>query len=485
MKLTSIALASLLCTGIAMSKDGWTPSLKLDCAKVTAVEPLPHGGTAVRLLLNPASGSNIRVAVWLPKRQEWNGRLFSLGNSGMAGSIDEAKFIPYFQRGFAVATTDLGTNPAPDAGIGNPEVWKDFGYRATHLMTVAAKELIESYYGKCPDYSYFHGHSTGGQQAIREAQLYPEDYDGIVATLPAHCRTPLHAYFLWTYQILKRCNFTSAQEKAIIAAANRIRAASEIPPFAGKCISDPRFSEAELEMLIAAEPSLTPDQREGLRLLFDGPRHAVSGKRIFDGIPPGSNFWPAAGNLYLFNWVFGKDADYLALDFGKDFDRYTAALAADLTAENPDLAAFRKRGGKLLMTSGTADSVVPFQATMDYYEKVIEQVGSLEETQSFFRYFLIPGMAHHGSGPGINALPDWVAVMTDWCEKGRAPESLEARRYEGGNLAYTVPLYPYPAKTAWSRERGYYPVSAPRGGVKRVAPEFLPAGKTGQEPVRG
>mgnify|MGYP001771503358 FL=1 len=63
MKLTSIALASLLCTGIAMSKDGWTPSLKLDCAKVTAVETLPHGGTAVRLLLNPAPGSNIRVAV--------------------------------------------------------------------------------------------------------------------------------------------------------------------------------------------------------------------------------------------------------------------------------------------------------------------------------------------------------------------------------------------------------------------------------------
>ena len=92
-------------------------------------------------------------------------------------------------------------------------------------------------------------------------------------------------------------------------------------------------------------------------------------------------------------------------------------------------------------------------------------------------------MAHHGSGPGINALPDWVAVMTDWCEKGRAPESLEAKRYEGGNLAYTVPLYPYPAKTAWSRERGYYPVVIPRGKVKRVAPEFLSSGKSGQKPV--
>ena len=86
--------------------------------------------------------------------------------------------------------------------IGNIEVWKDFGYRSTHLMTVAGKQIVETYYGKPPVYSYFCGRSTGGQQALQEAQRYPDDYDGILSALPGHCRTPLHIYFLWNSQLM-------------------------------------------------------------------------------------------------------------------------------------------------------------------------------------------------------------------------------------------------------------------------------------------
>ena len=120
-------------------------------------------------------------------------------------------------QGYAVATTDMGTGPTASVGDGNPEVWKDFGFRATHLMTVVAKQVILANYGQEPELSYFMGASTGGQQALQEAQRYPEDYDGIVAGVPAHCRTPLHAYFLWNYQILHKCPFTPSQEKNVIA----------------------------------------------------------------------------------------------------------------------------------------------------------------------------------------------------------------------------------------------------------------------------
>ena len=84
MKFSLIALTSLLCSGLAAGEESWTPALSRKDTTVTAVEKLP-GGTAVRLLLNPAPGSNIRVLVWLPERRDWNGRLFALGNSGMAG----------------------------------------------------------------------------------------------------------------------------------------------------------------------------------------------------------------------------------------------------------------------------------------------------------------------------------------------------------------------------------------------------------------
>ena len=128
----------------------------------------------------------------------------------------------------------MGTAPNSDSGIGNPEVWKDFGFRATHLMTVAAKQVIRAYYGKEPELSYFSGGSTGGQQALQEAQRYPEDYDGIAAAVPAHCRTPLHAYFLWNDQILKKCPFTKAQEASVIAAANEYMARAGDPGGGGE-----------------------------------------------------------------------------------------------------------------------------------------------------------------------------------------------------------------------------------------------------------
>jgi feruloyl esterase len=161
----------------------------------------------VKLLLQPAKGSNINVEVWLPDTAKWNGRFLGLGNGGAAGKINSGSLAGYSAAGYAVATTDMGTAPNADSGIGNREVWKDFGYRATHLMTVVGKQLVQAHYGKGPEYSYFSGGSTGGQQALQEAQRYPEDYDGITAAVPAHCRAPLHAYFLWNDQILKKCPF--------------------------------------------------------------------------------------------------------------------------------------------------------------------------------------------------------------------------------------------------------------------------------------
>ncbi len=109
------------------------------------------------------------------------------------------------QGGYAAATTDMGTAPDADSGVGNREVWRDFGYRATHLMTVVAKEAVRAYYGRGPEFSYFNGGSTGGQQAMQEAQRYPEDYDASWPTSPPHCRAPLHAYFLWNDQIFAKC----------------------------------------------------------------------------------------------------------------------------------------------------------------------------------------------------------------------------------------------------------------------------------------
>ena len=147
----------------------------------------------VQLKMTPGSGSLIYTEVWLP--DDWNGIFVGTGNGGIAGQVAYGWLVPFVQEGYAVANTDMGTSRGEKSGIGNPDVWKDFGWRATHLMTKAAKELIRVRYDRDPAYAYFVGSSTGGQQAMKEAQCFPEDYDGILAAVPANSRLNLHTFF--------------------------------------------------------------------------------------------------------------------------------------------------------------------------------------------------------------------------------------------------------------------------------------------------
>jgi feruloyl esterase len=449
----------------------------LTIAKGNTLSNLPPR-TVVKAVLHPAKGSTINVEIWLPDPEAWDGRFIGLGNGGAAGHINPGTLAGPLTGHHAAATTDMGTAPNADSGVGNPEVWKDFGFRATHLMTVVALKIVSAYYGKAPEHAYFSGGSTGGQQSLQEAQRYPEDYDGIVANIPAHCRTPLHAYFLWNEQILHACPFTQAQQQNVIRAGNEVMAAREIMQTAGKLVSDPRCSAGDIEAVVARarqlDQSLDDAHAQALRKLFGGPRHAITGERIFCGIPFGASFDIAHGNLYLFKWVFGADKDLMAIDFGKDIDTYTAALAPYLNADNPDLDRFRKRGGKLLMISGSADSCVPYHASLDYYERVAERIGSLDETRAFLRLYIIPGMSH-GPGPGINKLPSMLDLVIGWREKGTVPDLIKGQRVVDGKTELDLPLYPYPTKTCWAAETGFTPVDGPRRGVDRIAARFLPA----------
>jgi feruloyl esterase len=286
---------------------------------------------------------------------------------------------------------------------------------------------------------------------------------------------------LWNDQILKQCPFTKEQEASVIAAANEFMTPREIPPVAGKFVSDPRCTMQDIEAVIALarkkDASLTDAHAAALRRLFDGPRHAVTGERLFNGIPLGASLEASHGHLYLWQWVFGKDKRLEDINFGADLDTYTAALAPYLNAENADLSAFEERGGKLLATTGAADSVVPPQATIDYYERVVEHFGSLEKVQSFFRLYLVPGMAH-GGGPGVNQAPNLLDALRAWREDGKAPETLIGRHVVSGKAEWEMPLQPYPMKTGWNAKTSTFEaVDGPRGGVERVAEHFRPAAK--------
>src|ERR1700732_20473 len=140
-----------------------------------------HG--RVQMTLKPTFDSLINMELWLPT-QDWNGKFMGVGNGGFAGSIQGlTNEMPQALRlGYATAGTDTGhQEPGGDWAIGHPEKMIDFGYRATHEMTLKAKQIVRTFYQQNPKYSYFKGCSTGGRMALMEAQRYPVDYDGIVA----------------------------------------------------------------------------------------------------------------------------------------------------------------------------------------------------------------------------------------------------------------------------------------------------------------
>jgi feruloyl esterase len=148
----------------------------------------------VTAVSRPANDSEIHLEVWLPPEAKWNGKFEGTGNGGFSGALSYSTMADALRRGYATAGSDTG-HEADDLtfGVGHPDKIDDWGWRAVHLTTEVARLIVRNQYGRWPEHSYFTGCSTGGQQALTEAQRFPEDYDGIVAGDPGNNRIHLMA----------------------------------------------------------------------------------------------------------------------------------------------------------------------------------------------------------------------------------------------------------------------------------------------------
>ena len=147
--------------------------------------------------MKPTDDSDIKIEVWLPA-SGWNGKFQAVGNGGWAGVISYGAMAEALRDGYATSSTDTGhVGGSGSFALGHPEKVVDFGYRSEHEMTVKSKAIIEAFYGSAAQMSYWNGCSTGGRQGLKEAQRFPDDYDGIVAGAPANPRTHLAFATLW------------------------------------------------------------------------------------------------------------------------------------------------------------------------------------------------------------------------------------------------------------------------------------------------
>jgi tannase/feruloyl esterase len=444
---------------------GWGASCeslaKVDLKNVaiTLAEPVAAGKVPaycrVAATLTPSSDSQIKIEVWLPA-QNWNGKLRANGNGGWTGSISSATLAGGVERGYASAMTDTGhAGGSGGFALGHPEKLIDFGYRSTHEMTVAAKAIVRAYYGQAPKLSYFTGCSAGGRQALMEAQRFPEDYDGIVAGAPGLNWSGRAMQALWIAQAVHRDEASyipPAKYKLIHDAV--LASCDSLDGVKDGVLEDPtrcRFDPQVLECKHGDPPGcLTPAQVQAVREIYSPVLNRRTGVGIFPGLEPGSELgWstmagpqPFTIGLDLFRYVVFEDPgyDFRNFDFVADIAR-TVKASANLNALDPDLTKFAANGGKLIQYHGWNDPQIAPESSVQYYTSVRVKLG--KDVRSFYRLFMVPGMAHCGGGEGTSSF-DMLTPLEQWVEQKKAPEEVAAARVRDGTTDRTRPLCPFP-----------------------------------------
>jgi feruloyl esterase len=463
---------------------------RLYSAKVVAASGTTPAYCHVTGYVSPQVGFDIKLPM-----TGWNERILGIGCGGLCGNTDLfydvlPRWRAPLERGYVTFGTDMGHRGADSQdgtwAANNLSGQIDFFHRATHVATIAAKAITERFYGKTINYAYFWGNSTGGRQAMMEAQKYPEDFDGIVALCPAI--DPIGAVQLTWYSIQLAGAFKDYADNAskiAILASEAMRQCDGLDGLKDGVIENPRACHVDLAPLLckagkSGANCLTGAEVAAVQSVYRGPQDS-KGRQIAGGLLPGSEadwigrYFTANGSE-SFYYTFMRDYwRYIAFrdpqpdfepsqfDFDRDVRRLDWARAMH-SAINPDLRRFRDRGGKLIMMQGWADTSVIPDGTVDYYETATRTMGGPEATGDFFRLFMMPGVGHcdHAGLTGADVIDgiDNLEVMEAWREKGRKPAALTAyrlRKYEGSgsfwpqgtpvdpaNVAFSRPLFPYP-----------------------------------------
>jgi len=447
-------------------------SFDLSVISATLVPPSSSAPEHCQLFLMAQPEINIEVN--LPTG--WNGRFYMFGNGGWAGEAFDspgriANHARALRAGFATASTDTGHSAAlePNASFAlNRQKLLDFGFRSLHVTATAAKLLVHNYYGSDPSKSYYDGCSQGGRQALTIAQRFPDDFDGIIAGSPALYNSgnmvaraywmqglgtnpfPAAKLGLLADRVYEKCDTKDGAKDGVISDPLHcgFKATQDLPRCTEGKDGDACFTANEITALD--------------RIYSDVSRQ---GKRFFPGWPVGAEVaGPNGQSGWLGQEIKGPNGSSVWTNYGQSFLRYMSMPDADpeqlisrfdidkeiprldflhqvLDATDPDLTAFRQHGGKLIMYFGWADPQLNPRVAVEYYDQVMERMGS--STGDFFRLFMVPGMFHCGGGIGTSTF-DVATPLLHWVESGDAPKTIAASRTSGGKVVRTRPLCPYP-----------------------------------------
>jgi hypothetical protein len=435
----------------------------------------------------PGAGGHIGVDVWLPVAG-WNGRFQGVGGSGFVAN-DFNEMAAAVDAGYSAGGTDAGhssQSPVPsldgsfalDAnGRLNRTLIEDFAFRGVHDLAVVGKAVTAAYYGSRANFAYWNGCSTGGRQGLAEAQRYPNDFDGILAGAPAINWQKYVPASLWPELVMQRSGDLLPQCKFDAFQAAAIKACDVLGDgVADGVIGDPlacHFDPHSLVGTVTQCGTITAQDADIVAKIVAGPR-STSGEFLWYGLTWGAPFAGPVANpfsglantasingttvgvpfplvlQYLGTWVQRNpnwdwtSATYRGFDrlFQQSVDMYGKVMGTD----DPDLRAFKKSGGKLLMWHGLADQLIFPQGSINYYNRVQRLIGDGRDTTDFARLFLAPGVTHCGLFAPGPVPDDPLTQLVQWVEKRQAPATLNGviRDPSTGTVTETRPICQYP-----------------------------------------
>lgn len=460
------------CTDLASAKiDGAivTAATNIAAGQFTTPEQIGYGSVTldvpafcrVQLTISTATAE-----VWLPAA--WNNKLNGWGNGGELGAIIYLGLYYGMTSGYVSVSSDLGHQSGNDANwaFHHPRLIREFGRTATHDMTLAAKALTQIYYGTAPVHSYFVGGSAGGRQALMEAEKYPTDYDGIASLYPGQDWTHIMAGMISQELKLGGSGSSDAQlsyDQSLALNKAVLDACDGLDGLRDGLIEDPTQCQFDPGVMACsgAHPAplcLSDVQIAAVRALYQ-PLRLSSGKLVYPGLPYGSEYeWSCSAlhdafnfpfaNSWFQNEVYTPQWDFHTFNPDTDVPYADQLRGSELNGSSPNLDAFHAAGGKLVMAQGQSDAVVVPENTVGYYRDVKKRYGS--GTEAFARLFMMPGVGHCATAVGPGSW-DIYGVLSNWVEKGVAPDSIIAYQFNSdGSLNRSRPLCPWPKKAHYN-----------------------------------
>jgi feruloyl esterase len=428
----------------------------------------------------PSTSAGIGIEVWLPTAANWNERIRANGNGGWAGTNETSPTqvsgagdgaaikAASVAKGFVVSTSDNGHVGGasfamnPDGTI-NTVLWRDFAERSLHEQAEKTKALARLYYAKPHKFAYFDGYSTGGRQALKLAQVYPNDFDGVLVGAPAINWTKFITSELYPQIVMRQdlgVNIAQAKLDALTTSAINACGGATLgfllDPLS--CRYDPTKDAAALCAGSAGNAGVTGTNANAA--ICANLREAAAVNKIWYGqtangaapdpaIDNGAGPYPGSNTHLWFGLTRGTSlgalagaapfpiaTDLMALElqdptYGSpafvnasgngtnkwaslDYGGLTNAAFqgvllqpsfSNINTDNPDLSAFNNRKGKVLLYHGLADNLIPPQGSLNYYHRVAAGMGGIAEIQKFFRLYLVPGLSHSGALTGGPTVP--------------------------------------------------------------------------------